>query len=156
MSSSTDLETKQVASGETKQEAPLVEQSISGDAKPDPSVEQPTSNDPDPSSQQEEPKSAEKPQDAPHEPVVEKGKSTITELASSAASTATNAALGVKDNMFSMFGGGSKKEKKEPADDPEEASGSAKAQKEAEADAEAPATGEVSVYYLMLHHHVAF
>ena len=61
--------------------------------------------------------------------------STITEMASSAASTATAAAAGVKDNVFSMFGGGAKKEKKEdPEDEPEEASGSSKAKKDAEAD----------------------
>lgn len=60
---------------------------------------------------------------------------TITEMASTVASTATSAAAGVKDNVFSMFGGGAKKEKKEdPEDDPEEASGSSKAKKDTEAE----------------------
>ena len=50
---------------------------------------------------------------------------------------ATSAASGVKDNVFSMFGGGAKKEKKEePEDDTNEPSGSSKAKKDAEADAE--------------------
>lgn len=53
--------------------------------------------------------------------------------ASSAAGTATNAAVGVKDTMFSMFGGGAKKEAKS-GDVPheEDRSGSAKAVKEKE------------------------
>lgn len=67
----------------------------------------------------------------------EKAKSTYTEMATSAANSATSAAVGVKDNVFSMFGGGAKKEKKvEPEDDFHEASGSSKAQKSAEAEAE--------------------
>ncbi|MCJ1263070.1 hypothetical protein MMC22_002940 [Lobaria immixta] len=67
----------------------------------------------------------------------EKGKGTYTELASSAATFGTTAALGVKNEVFSMFGGGAKKEKKvEPEDDDVEASGSSKAQKAAEAEAE--------------------
>lgn len=71
----------------------------------------------------------------------EKGKSTYTEMASSAATFGTTAAIGVKNEVFSMFGGGAKKEKKvEPDDDDVEVSGSSKAQKAAEADAE----GEVS------------
>ncbi|KAI4135966.1 MAG: hypothetical protein LQ347_000198 [Umbilicaria vellea] len=71
--------------------------------------------------------------------------STITEMASTVASTATSAAAGVKDNVFSMFGGGAKKEKKEdPEDKPEEASGSSKAKKDAEAeDDDAPESPEV-------------
>jgi Ran-binding protein 1 len=40
--------------------------------------------------------------------------STVTETVANAASTATTA---VKDNVFSMFGGGPKKEKKEEVDD---------------------------------------
>lgn len=75
------------------------------------------------------------------EPTPEKGKSTYTEMASSAATFGTTAAIGVKNEVFSMFGGGAKKEKKvEPDDDDVEASGSSKAQKAAEAEAE----GEVS------------
>merc|ERR1711939_149362 len=57
---------------------------------------------------------------------------TLTEQASSAASaaatTATTAASNVADNVFSMFGGGAKKEKVEDEDRGEN-SGSAKAQK---------------------------
>lgn len=62
--------------------------------------------------------------------------STIAESASNAASTATAAATGVKDSVFSMFGGGGKKEKKADEDDEgkDEPSGSSKAKKEAEDD----------------------
>ena len=50
-----------------------------------------------------------------------------SELASNATATATAAAAGVKDSVFSMFGGGAPKEKKpEPADDADEPSGSSK------------------------------
>ncbi|KAL9587424.1 MAG: hypothetical protein Q9212_000239 [Teloschistes hypoglaucus] len=71
-----------------------------------------------------------------------KTNSTYTEMAQSAATSATNAAAGVKDNVFSMFGGGAKKEKKEEAvDDAAETSGSAKAKRDAEA-AEANKEGE--------------
>ncbi len=60
-------------------------------------------------------------------------KPTYTEMATHAASSATAAAAGVKDNVFSMFGGGAKKEKKEgPEDDADEPSGSSKAKKDAE------------------------
>ena len=61
-----------------------------------------------------------------------------TALASSAAGTAaetaTNAATGVKDTMFSMFGGGAKKEASDGAakDEEQDRSGSAKALKEKE------------------------
>lgn len=61
---------------------------------------------------------------------------TLTEQATSAATTAatsvSSAAAGVKDNVFSMFGGGAKKEKVEDEDRGDN-SGSAKAQKEAAA-----------------------
>ncbi|EHL03737.1 putative Ran-specific GTPase-activating protein 1 [Glarea lozoyensis 74030] len=61
---------------------------------------------------------------------------TVTEKATGAASTAaatvTSAAVGVKDNVFAMFGGGAKKEKTEDEDRGDN-SGSAKAQKEAAA-----------------------
>jgi len=64
----------------------------------------------------------------------EAGKQTYTEMATNVTSSATAAAAGVKDSVFSMFGGGAKKEKKEePEDDPDERSGSAKAQKAEEA-----------------------
>lgn len=57
---------------------------------------------------------------------------TATNAASSVASTATAAASGVKDSVFSMFGGGAKKEKKVEEDDDakDEPSGSSKAKKE--------------------------
>ena len=54
---------------------------------------------------------------------------TYTEKASEAA---TSAATGMKANVFSMFGGGAKKEKKEDTEEAGETSGSAKAQKEKE------------------------
>lgn len=67
-----------------------------------------------------------------------------TEMASNAAGSATTAAAGVKDSVFSMFGGGAKKEKKEePEGETEDRSGSSKAKKDAEA-AEADEGGEVS------------
>ena len=47
----------------------------------------------------------------------------ISEMASNAAS----ATAAVKDNVFSMFGGGPKKEKKEEAEEVDEPSGSSKA-----------------------------
>ena len=66
-----------------------------------------------------------------------------TEMASSAAGSATTAAVGVKDSVFSMFGGGVKKEKKEEPDgETEDRSGSSKAKKDAEA-AEAEEAGDV-------------
>lgn len=65
-----------------------------------------------------------------------------THAASTAASSATAVAAGVKDNVFSMFGGGAKKEKKEEAEDgADEPSGSSKAKKDAE--------GEVRCYPLL-------
>lgn len=76
----------------------------------------------------------------------DKSKTTYTEMASSAATsaatTASTAAVGVKDNVFSMFGGGAKKEKKDETGEPEDRSGSSKAKKDAEA-AEVEAEGEV-------------
>ena len=59
------------------------------------------------------------------------GDKTVTEAATDAASNAaagaSATAAGVKDNMFSMFGGGVKERKKEEVDDdPEEESGSSK------------------------------
>lgn len=67
-----------------------------------------------------------------------------TEMASNAAGSATTAAVGVKDSVFSMFGGGAKKEKREEPDgETEDRSGSFKAKRDAEA-AEAQEGGEVS------------
>lgn len=69
---------------------------------------------------------------------------TYTEMASNAAGSATTAAVGVKDSVFSMFGGGAKKEKREEPDgETEDRSGSFKAKRDAEA-AEAQEGGEVS------------
>ncbi|KAI9733352.1 MAG: Ran GTPase-binding protein yrb1 [Cirrosporium novae-zelandiae] len=66
------------------------------------------------------------------------------ELAATAASTATSTATGVKDSVFSMFGGGAKKEKKEQAEVTNEPSGSSKAQKEEGAgEDEAPESPDV-------------
>ncbi|KAN0098533.1 RanBP1 domain containing protein [Hyaloscypha variabilis] len=59
---------------------------------------------------------------------------TLTNAASAAASTVTSAASGVADNVFSMFGGGAKKEKKDEDEDRGDVSGSAKAQKAAAAE----------------------
>lgn len=47
---------------------------------------------------------------------------------SKATEAASSAATGVKDQVFSMFGGGAKKEKKVEEDDANEPSGSSKAQ----------------------------
>ena len=60
-----------------------------------------------------------------------KESTSITEMASNAASTASATAASMKDNVFSMFGGGPKKEKKEE-EEVDEPSGSAKAKKDAE------------------------
>jgi Ran-binding protein 1 len=90
--------------------------------------------------------------DAKDEPAKEASSSepTLTEQATSAASTAaataSSAAAGVADNVFSMFGGGAKKEKVEDEDRGEN-SGSALAQKAAAAEAnpeeEAPESEDV-------------
>jgi hypothetical protein len=61
------------------------------------------------------------------------GKSSVAGIASNAASSASAAASGMKDSVFSMFGGGAKKEKKVVEEDEEaknEPSGSSKAQKD--------------------------
>ncbi|KAL2075720.1 hypothetical protein VTL71DRAFT_663 [Oculimacula yallundae] len=80
----------------------------------------------------EKPLHAESKDEAPKE-----APATLTEQATSAvstaATTATTAASNVADNMFSMFGGGAKKEKVEDEDRGDN-SGSAKAQKAAAAE----------------------
>lgn len=68
-----------------------------------------------------------------------KDQSTYTGMATSAvsnvATTASTAAAGVKDNVFSMFGGGAKKDKKDEDDTKDQdRSGSSKAQKDAGAE----------------------
>ncbi|KAL2048170.1 hypothetical protein N7G274_000081 [Stereocaulon virgatum] len=71
---------------------------------------------------------------------------TYTEMASNAASnaasTAGTAAVGVKDSVFSMFGGGAKKEKKDDAGEEEDRSGSSKAMKDKEVEKEKVAEHE--------------
>ena len=57
-------------------------------------------------------------------PSEEKSAPSISEMASNAASSATTA---VKDNVFAMFGGGPKKERKEETEEVDEPSGSSKA-----------------------------
>ncbi|CAI7615200.1 hypothetical protein PCG10_000172 [Penicillium crustosum] len=60
---------------------------------------------------------------------------TATETAEKAVDTAKDAAVKTSDSMFSMFGGGPKKEKKEEAEEPtDEPSGSSKAQKATDED----------------------
>ncbi|KAL8675006.1 MAG: hypothetical protein Q9168_000601 [Polycauliona sp. 1 TL-2023] len=72
----------------------------------------------------------------------EKPKTTYTEMAQSATTSASSAAVGVKDSVFSMFGGGAKKEKREETEDAAaETSGSSKSKRDAEA-AEADKEGE--------------
>jgi hypothetical protein len=67
---------------------------------------------------------------------------TATETAKEAVDTAKDAAVKTSDSVFSMFGGGPKKEKKEEAEEPiDEPSGSSKAKK---------ADDEVCWIYLML------
>ncbi|MCJ1425361.1 hypothetical protein MMC29_003259 [Sticta canariensis] len=107
--------------------------SAHAESKQDPIAEQAAPSEPTAAAREE--KDSEPQTQGSHvEPTPEKGKSTYTEMASSAA-------VGVKNEVFSMFGGGAKKEKKvKPDDDDVEASGSSKAQKAAEAEAE----GEVS------------
>lgn len=141
-----DASLEQSGFGNSKQDAPT-EYTAPGDFQSAATAKEPSSHelDPTPKAVEEEPKSSDQPHETHQEPAAEKGKSSITELASSAATTATTAALGMKDNVFSMFGGGAKKEKKEPKDEPEEASGSAKAQKE-QKESEAEAVGEVSIW----------
>lgn len=116
--------------------------SANTETKPEPVGEQVTTSKSEPTVAREEKDLGPQPQDTHGESAPEKTKSTYSEMATTAATSATSAAVGVKDNVFSMFGGGAKKEKKvEPEDDVHEASGSSKAQKAAEADAEAE--GEV-------------
>lgn len=69
----------------------------------------------------------------------DESKPTYTEMASNVAGQASVAATGVKDSVFSMFGGGGAKEKKVEQEDDEakdEPSGSSKAVKDKEADEE--------------------
>lgn len=82
---------------------------------------------PDPTTQAPE---AEKPATAEGEKTVTE---TVTDTAKQAAETAKDTAAKTSDTVFSMFGGGPKKEKKEETDEgADEPSGSSKAQKEGE------------------------
>lgn len=106
--------------------------SATTDTKPDTLEERATSGEPKSGEQETTATEASKP-------------STLSEMASTAASSATSAAAGVKDNVFSMFGGGAKKEKKDDLeDDPEEASGSSKGKKDTEAEVSSLQRGIVS------------
>lgn len=113
----------------------------------DPTETKPTSDPTEPELVETETKLATKPVDSEEgstskETTTTEGKSSVADMASTVASTvasgATAAATGVKDSMFSMFGGGVKEKKKveeEDEDAKNEPSGSAKAQKK-DADAE--------------------
>lgn len=106
--------------------------SSTADTKIDSTEEQAISTEPKLAQQEQESTNSKEPQE-PSSTSEEKPKPTYTEMAQSAATSATTAAVGVKDNMFSMFGGGAKKEKKEePVDDSTEPSGSSKAKRDAE------------------------
>lgn len=108
--------------------------SDAAEIKPTPSADQTASSDLRPA--EDESKLVQKPLGDPSTEVP--NNATITEsatnAASSVASTATAAATGVKDSVFSMFGGGAKKEKKADEDDDakDEPSGSSKAKKDDE------------------------
>ena len=78
-------------------------------------------------------------------PAVKSEQPSYTEMATAATTSATSAAVGVKDSVFSMFGGGAKKEKKED-DEAQDRSGSSKAQKEAEQEGDDP---EVIYAYML-------
>jgi hypothetical protein len=97
---------------------------MSDEAKPTPSADHTASAEP--RVAQDETKLATNPQSTESKPTMAE---TATNAASTVASTATAAATGVKDSVFSMFGGGAKKEKKVEEDDVDEPSGSSKAKK---------------------------
>ena len=76
--------------------------------------------------------SLEKPKDSSYGDMAGNAANSAAGIASNAAAQATATASSMKDNVFSMFGGGPKKEKKEE-EEVDEPSGSSKAKK-AEAD----------------------
>merc|ERR1712093_350491 len=108
------------------------------EAKPTPSADQTASSEP--RLAQHETNLVQNPLGDPSSeaPTGETKSSTVAETAAntatSAASTASAAATGVKDSVFSMFGGGAKKERKVEEDEgaKDEPSGSSKAKKEDE------------------------
>ncbi|KIW85978.1 hypothetical protein AYO21_00955 [Fonsecaea monophora] len=112
----------------------------SGDAKPTPSADQTASSDLRPAEQETNLVTNPLGDPSSEAPAQETKSTTYTDTAakaaSTAASTATAAATGVKDSVFSMFGGGAKKERKVEEDDnaKDEPSGSSKAQKKEDED----------------------
>ena len=108
------------------------------DTKLDPSAEQTASSEP--KLAQQETELATNPKgDESLEASKDAKPTTYTAMASNAAAsataTATATAANMKDNVFSMFGGGAKKDKKpETEEAANEPSGSSKAKKEAEED----------------------
>ena len=106
--------------------------SLSKDPALDPSSQSLASSDLRPAAVETE--LAANPKDQQHESLTASAKPvTYTEMASNAAASATNAASGMTSNVFSMFGGGAKREKKEQVDDDaDEPSGSSKAKRDAE------------------------
>ena len=106
--------------------------SLAQDPALDPSSDSMASGDPRPAAVESE--LATTPKDQQHESSIATTKpTTYTEMASNAATSATNAASGMTNNVFSMFGGGAKREKKEVVDDDvDEPSGSSKAKKDTE------------------------
>ncbi|KAF2865514.1 RanBP1 domain-containing protein [Massariosphaeria phaeospora] len=93
-------------------------------AKPDPAAEQVAASGP----QLAKDETAKVTTDVADEPKAteEKPASAAPTVAETVTNTATSAATAVKDNVFSMFGGGPKKEKKEEVDDFDEPSGASK------------------------------
>ena len=103
--------------------------STAEEIKPDPSASPKTIT------QVEGNETATAPVDTPENSNTNIEQSTFTGMAAAATGSATNAAIGVKDSVFSMFGGGVKKDKKED-NEAQDRSGSSKAQKEAEGEDE--------------------
>ena len=98
------------------------------DAQPTPSADQSASNEP--RLAQHETKLATNPT-GDESSTAEEPAPSYTAMASNAANTASTTAANMKDNVFSMFGGGAKKERKEDVE-VDEPSGSSKAKKDAE------------------------
>ena len=119
------------------------------DTKLDPAAENAASNEPKLAKQETELATNPKGDESLEAPKSAKP-TTYTEMATNVAATATaNAtatAANLKDNVFSMFGGGTKKEKKEESEEAiNEPSGSSKAKKEAE-------DGDVRPFLAHFHH----
>lgn len=110
------------------------------ETKPEPTPEQPAA--PGPRLAEDETNRVTTATTEASKPSEEKSVPSISEMASNAASSATAA---VKDNVFSMFGGGPKKEKKEEAKEVDEPSGSSKAK--AADDDESPENHEPDIHF---------